>query len=154
MTKLGIIKGHPSGEYKPNDTLLRAEMGKLFALIMGLGVDELTEGQNWFEVFITALENAGVIKKGLIPPESKEARANLLAFIIKAKGINLNTLPACVAQPYNDVDIDQWYCSVVEYARENGFLSDAELSTETFSPGNEVTRSTAAGWLFRAFYSN
>ncbi|MDZ4216713.1 MAG: hypothetical protein U1C97_00145, partial [Candidatus Gracilibacteria bacterium] len=56
--------------------------------------------------------------------------------------------------PFQDVPIDEWFCPVVNYAVETGVFSSEEMGLENINPSGEVTRSTAAGWLFRSFFQS
>ena len=102
-------------------------------------------------VTIQVALNEAQITQGHIDPTTPEVRANFLALIAKAKGININNLPACQMQTYSDVPTDAWYCPLVEYAAVMGWITEVGGN---FRPNDPVTRSTAAGWLQRAFYNS
>lgn len=149
LMQLGIITGNPDGTFGPNDSLNRAATSKLIGLLLGLMPDTAQAGDQWYSALQRALAKAGMIK-GNVAPETLELRANFLALIAKAKGINNNTLPACTIQTFDDVPTNEWYCSVIEYARSAGWIRE---SSGNFDPSGVVTRSWAVGVLKRAFFS-
>jgi hypothetical protein len=147
FTLKGIVQGNPNGNFDPQAALNRAATSKLIALLIGLQADKEKAGDDWFSALQRALVNAGIIK-GSVSAETIELRANFLALVAKAQGININTLPACEKETFTDVPKDVWFCPLVEYAKENGWLR--ETSGE-FAPDAVVTRSWAVGVLDRAF---
>ncbi len=147
LMEMGIINGHPDGTFKPNDPLKRAHTAKIIGLRLGLTAADAQEGDQWYSAILRALTNAGIIK-GNISPEAFELRANFLALIAKAQGININSLEACTDKPFDDVEIDTWYCPLVQHAKNNGWILETEGN---FNPSDVVTRGAAAGWVNRGF---
>jgi hypothetical protein len=147
LMELGIIKGHPDGTFKPNNALKRSETSKLIGLVLGLKADDTKDGDEWYSAILRALANAKIIK-GTVSPEAFEQRANFLALVAKAKGINVGTLPVCTVQTFTDVATDTWYCPIVQYALKQEWIR--ETSGE-FKPSDLVTRGWAAGVIDRAF---
>lgn len=145
LQERGIIQGHPNGTFRGTDTLIRAETSKIIAKLAGLEPEETSADEKWYVGYNNALKKAGIIQ-GHIDPITPENRANYLALIAKAKGINISKIPRGMKY-FVDLDEDSWYFNLVSYAVVKGWLSERGGN---FQPSALVDRSTAAGWASRA----
>ena len=145
LQERGIIKGHPDGNFRGNETLIRAETSKIVAKLAGINPVETSTEDKWYVGYDKALQRTGVVQ-GTIDPTTPENRANYLALIAKAKGLNIYKLPQGIKY-FTDIPDDAWYNNLVSYAVAHGWIKE---TSGVFNPGQYIDRSTAAGWASRA----
>lgn len=126
--------GSSSGSVKPTVEKDEVEtpvapIEKVFSDIVG----------HWSEEYVIRCRKLGIVNgktDTTFEPEGNVTRAEILAMLLRAKGINTAEYKGAFA----DVDQKDWYAGYVQYALDNGIISQAEL----FRPNDNVKRSEAA----------
>lgn len=145
-----IIKGFPSGEFKPRSSLTRAEASKMISEIRNLPLATSQapfkdiKKNEWYTNAIDALYEAGHIKgydQHTFKPNNTISRAEFSQMIMQAYDIEEATN---VDLPFKDVKKGAWYESAVKTLYNNGLISG--INKTTFAPNDQITRGDAA-WL-------
>ena len=128
------FSGSSSGSKKPENEAEKEEKPstpdyKVFADTVG----------HWSEDYIARCKELGVVNgktETTFEPNGNVTRAEILAMLLRAKGIDI---PEYIGG-FLDVSADEWYSGYVQYAVDNGIISEAEL----FRPNDNVKRCEAA----------
>jgi len=92
---------------------------------------------HWAEKNILSLEKAGIVSSdSKYRPDDSISRAELIALVIRSKGIEL----VQYADSYNDITSADWYAVYVQTALNEGIVS----KDDTFRPNDEISREEAA----------
>lgn len=146
LSNRGVLKGYPDGNYHPERELSKADAVKIIAMTSGIEPDNSWENDLWYEPFARALHYAYIITS-LKNPTDKVTKTELLKLIAAAQGINPRNLKNSTAF-FSDVRPENPSFALISYAVSTGWLTTTK---DTFNPNEKVTRSTAAGWIYRAF---
>lgn len=128
------FSGSSSGSKKPENEAEKEEKPstpdyKVFADTVG----------HWSEDYIARCKELGVVNgktETTFEPNGNVTRAEILAMLLRAKGIDMPEYNGGFA----DVSADAWYAGYVQYAVDNGIISKAEH----FRPNDNVKRCEAA----------
>ncbi|MCG0239405.1 MAG: S-layer homology domain-containing protein [Firmicutes bacterium] len=100
LVRFGIVKGDPSGDYRLNDPITRAEMVTVLvrargdedkaALLQGAQPFSDVAGNAWYSGYIAYAKNAGIANgypDGTFKPDAKVTYAEAVAFLVKFLGL-------------------------------------------------------------------
>ncbi|KKP37456.1 MAG: hypothetical protein UR28_C0030G0013 [Candidatus Peregrinibacteria bacterium GW2011_GWF2_33_10] len=93
----GIVKGYDDNTFKPASTVNLAEALKMIILTFDVSVSVPTEGQEWYQPYLTAAFDRNLIElqaDGLSHPEKTLSRGELFEIIYRAMYIRENHLSA------------------------------------------------------------
>lgn len=150
-TALGIFKGYPDGEFKPNNYLTRAQATSLIVRALGLHTDEGTPFNDIFEYADeTQAEIAAAYKYGIVKgsnnnfnPSAKVTRAQIALMIQRAYEYKTgNIYSASKEAPFSDFGKYD-----IETVNAISMLFDFEIASGfegKFMPNNPITRAQAA----------
>jgi hypothetical protein len=120
----------------------------IFSLILPFQVKGFKDtAGHWAEGYIKTLQDhcalSGYVDQqgnnlDLYKPNQNLTRAELVKMLVQCGQIEVST-PS--QKPFSDVPVNEWYSSVVTYAKNAGWVSG--FSDNTFRPHNPVTREEA-----------
>jgi len=142
----GVVEGN-DGDYRPNDSVVRAEAVKV--ILIGLGFEQVScdstlfpdvAASNWFCGIVTKAYVAGFVQgdQGFFYPGRTLNRAEAVIILLKSKGI---TPPEISEDPFPDVAFDSWYGPYAYKAKKLGYI---EGINGNFEPFQEITRAELA----------
>ena len=149
LYEMGIVSGDNQKRANLDNRITRAETSKLALLVSGkeiktglaLDVKDSSEVPDWAKDFMATAISEGVFsgyEDGTIKPKNNITRAEMVAVIIKALGIEVAAEPALA---FADNDSISWAAPYVAKAVELGFVNGYE--DNTFLPANYITRAEA-----------
>ena len=139
----GIISGYPDGSFKPDNTLNRAELMKI--VILGGKFDpDATVYKNcfpdvheeWFAKYICFAKDKNWIEgypDGTFKPGNPVIKAEAIKMML---GVFYVVIQDATANPFIDVNKDEWYGNYINTAKNWGILEETDL----YNPGAEITR--------------
>lgn len=152
LYNLGILAGYTDGNFKPENTINRAE----FLAILSNAVEADFAGKKlencftdvkteWFAAFACYAKEAGWVKgyaDGSFKPGQNVAKAEAVKIIFSA-----TEYPLCkevTTAPYNDVEVSSWMAPYACAAKEAGIVSGKTL----YMPFYEITRGDTAQLIY------
>jgi hypothetical protein len=153
LMKKNAISGYGSGEFKPGNPVTRAEFAKMVVLaldVKSIALDGIKASSNvdysdtkghWAEKYIKTAILSGTLKgyaDGTIKPDAKITRAEAVAMVCRAKGIDAKAS----AQDFKDVAKDFWAFDDIEALSGLGTISG--YGDGTFRPSSFMTRAESA----------
>jgi hypothetical protein len=135
-----------SGYFTPEGLVTRADMIKLVSIGLGQTTEHADRGR-WYVSWLKFLLKEKIVQRE-VSPERFEPRADILALILKAMGIDIEALPKCISQPYMDIPADAWFCPVIVKSQELGLIPRGGF---WFNPFDLAKRNWTAGVIYRAF---
>ena len=119
-----VVEGDPDGNFRPEDSLTRAEFS---AIVKRAAGDKLTDKEeekdfndtegHWAEGIIDDLSKAEVVKgyeDGSFKPENKVTRAEAVAMVLRSLGRSIDPdIAQKVENPFSDVKEGAWYLNDV-----------------------------------------
>lgn len=119
-----VVEGDPDGNFRPEDSLTRAEFS---AIVKRAAGDKLTDKEeekdfndtegHWAEGIIDDLSKAEVVKgyeDGSFKPENKVTRAEAVAMVLRSLGRSIDPdIAQKVENPFSDVKDGAWYLNDV-----------------------------------------
>ncbi|MDP2642317.1 MAG: S-layer homology domain-containing protein [Candidatus Peregrinibacteria bacterium] len=152
LYNFGILTGYSDGNFKPDNTINRAE----FLVILSNAVDADFAGKKlencfsdvkteWFAAFVCYAKEAGWVNgyaDGTFKPGQSVAKAEAVKIIFAA-----TNYPLCAdikVDPYIDVPADSWMAPYACAAKEGNIVSGKTLYTPFYS----VTRGDSAQLIY------
>lgn len=153
---LGIIKGYPDGNFKPEGNITRAELSALLARtkvtessiptpIMKLFSD--LPLSHWAAKYINLSAKLGVVKgypDGTFRPQANITRAEGLAMIARFGEVKEGSY----GQEFTDVARNYWAAPIIAGAYKAGMLQ--HFAGQPFEPNKKLTRAEAVEMLYRS----
>jgi len=140
----GIVSGYDGGDFRPGDTINRAELVKIVTAAvdadfggMALGDCFNDVSDEWFAVFVCYSKDNDWVsgyEDTSYKPSQTITKAEALKIVFEAF-----SYPVCdpvVTQPYADVELTAWYAPYACAAKADGIIPRAGL----FNAANEITR--------------
>lgn len=155
LAERGIIQGHPDGEFKPENSINRAELTKIAVLSSAPDVD-LTPYKNcfpdvreeWFAKYVCYAKEQGWVQGYLTAdgdsffrPAQTINKAELLKVLFLSLGVEVET--DITEDPFEDVSKESWYAGYALEAKKRGL----ETGTMLY-PYLEMNRATAAEYFY------
>ena len=151
-----VFEGDPDGNFRPFDTINRAEVLAvvLRAFILpvynadgtNLGWTDV-DVKGWYMSFLRSAKILGLLEgdagKTTVRPNDKVSRVEFLKFAYKSKK---TPVTACSINPYGDVLLGEWYTNYACQAKKDGLF---DVLAGYFLPGEAVTRGKVAEALYR-----
>ncbi|MFH1576465.1 MAG: S-layer homology domain-containing protein [Candidatus Margulisiibacteriota bacterium] len=153
---LGIIKGYPDGQFKPNGNITRAELSTLLIRTKMGGDDKVPAPSgkifkdvalnHWAAKYVNLASKLGIVKgypDGSFKPSANVTRAEGLAMIARFGEVKEQPY----ANEFNDVTAKSWAAPIIAGASQAGILEF--LKGQPFSPTKKLTRAEAVEMLYR-----
>jgi len=155
---LGIIKGYPDGNFKPEGNITRAESAALL-IRTKVGGDELVptaEGvvfkdvslRHWAIKYVNLAAKEGIVKgypDGTFRPSGNITRAEGLAMIARFGEVKER---AYLGTEFRDVAARHWAAPIIAGAYQEGML--VHFKDQPFEPNKKLTRAEAVELLYRS----
>lgn len=159
MAKLGIATGDESGEYRPDDTITRAEFAALTVRAMGLDKTPYENSffdvvdDDWYSGYVQTCRSNDLMNgyDGLFNPYRNISREEIAKVVVSA----YNSKSGSSAEKgralyFNDIDnISYWAYDYIAEAQELGFVTGT--ADDMFMPKSSATRAEAAVMLRRMY---
>ena len=155
----GIFVGTECGEslFCPDEPALRKTIAVWLVRALEDDNPQLLEASRFDDVdakgfwakYIERLAELGITNgcgKGRFCPEGQISRAHLAVFLTRAYDL----LEVAAGPGFADVDQDAWYLSAVHAVSAAGLIDRCQSETESFCPGEPVTRVELAVAIARA----
>lgn len=155
----GIVKGYPNGEFRPDDSITRAELAVLLHQMLKSGwlsagtgnasvqdAPDQADIPSWAAESVSALRKAGALQgddRGYVLPKNPTTRAE--AFVLIARLAGWETSSGSTAF-HDDAIIPKWAKPYIKAAEQKGF---AMGSGGFFNPSGKLTRAEAVMLLMR-----
>jgi hypothetical protein len=157
LTEEGVFSGYSNGSFKPNDTINRAELLKIFVEGRGLDPDENQYkncfpdvSQEWFAQYVCYAKAQGWVtgySDGTYRPSNPVNKVEALKILFQVYEAGVQDGGVSTALSYSDLSQSAWYAQYVVKASELGILEETPGST--FSPSSSRTRGEMAEELYR-----
>jgi hypothetical protein len=162
----GAINGYPDGNFRPSNTVTRAEFSKIMTVAAGLEPKKVTTTSfvdvpitHWCSPFLEAskafMTGYKVGDYYYFKPDNAALREDIAVAVVKLKGYDTRLADLSMLKAmFTDYDsISEALRPYVAIAVENGIVSG--YPDETFRAQATITRAEAAAMLWRAFqYGN
>ena len=155
---LGIIKGYPNGNFKPEGNITRAELSTLL-IRTKMGKDELVPVassevfrdvplKHWAAKYINLAAGSKIVTgypDKSFKPQANISRAEGLAMIARFGGVKELTL---TGKEFTDMNAKHWAAPIIAGAYKEGML--IFLKGKPFEANRSLTRSEAVEMLYRS----
>lgn len=168
LKKTGVINGYPNGTFGADKKVTRAEFSQMIVkAFQGAGYSFTTyttapfadvAEEMWYYYPIEQAYNAGFIAGAydaegrlLFRPNEPITRAEGLMILNRASSTlskQLESTTCTNAEPFNDVNRDDWYCSAVTNGKN--FNVTSGRTVKQFAPDAHLSRAEAAVMIRRA----
>lgn len=150
-----VIEGYPEGDYRPENTVNRAELLKI--LIEGSGYEASEPTINcfpdvptglWFSKYVCFAKDRGWVEgypDGYFRPDLTVNKAEALKMMGEVQGWTFEDVSG---SKFQDADYDSWYASYLQYAEVKGILPEIEEGN-ILDPAAGMTRARIAENIFR-----
>lgn len=153
MTAKGIINGYSDGTFKPEQSVTRAEMAKMIAVLLGLSADgksifeDVADGE-WFSGYVTAVAQSGIVKGsgGRFMPSEYITRQDTAVMIARALEFNGKTVAADTPRFADNNLIADYATPYVGVLANMGVVNGSDGK---FMPLSNITRAETAALLDR-----
>jgi len=173
MVSTGVVKGDPSGDFRPDGNLNRAEAAAMLYRVLGLS-EPATPVESpfsdvafdeWYAGYIAYLKDLKIVggnPDGSYKPANDINRAEFLKMAMatyyyvvdatkKAEIDGLET--GAMTTAYQDLNATDWFASKVTAATELGFVGGKDCTGgKCFDAGADITRAEATKILHGMFY--
>lgn len=158
MATLGVMKGYSDGQFRPDDTVTRAELSSMLVNLKSLEVNDATSDpypdvkmDYWAAKYIKAVSVLDLMSNypdGTFKPEKKVTR--LEGAVIFSR-LTEAAEPAVLAKdPFVDIPKNHWAAKQVAAAQSYGLLD--YLIGKKFEPDKELSRAEVAEILSKTSY--
>lgn len=163
LASRGILSGYGNGDFRPDQSMTRAELVKVAVRAMELPVPievdardlefaDITD-EDWFLPYVYAAVQEGLVEGRIrFRPHDLVNRAEALKILLLASGANLDQIPSGFVLPFADVARDAWYRPHVKYAYflgvVGGYLDDG---MRYFEGGENITRAEVSKLVTELF---
>ncbi len=152
LVKQGVINGYPTGEFRPNHSITRAEFATILVKTFDLNMirgDKFTDTKNhWANDYIITAEANGIIKgynDKSFGPNDLLTREQMAVMIARATEITGNK----ASLSFTDTDkIAPWAKDAVEAAVSTEIITG--YPNQTFKPKRNATRAEAVTVVIKA----
>jgi hypothetical protein len=150
----GIINGYSGNQFKPENTINRAEITKI--LVIGSGATPTLEmykncfpdvKEQWFAPYVCYAKERKLLKgydDGLFKPAKEITKSEYFKILMNALGYGSSA--SVSTDPFGDVKKTSWYAGFVDRAKGLGIISATE---RFFSPDSLMKRGTSVEYLYR-----
>lgn len=152
----GIINGFSDGTFRPDQEINRAEALKIILLGSGIEGEISTEKpfldveiSDWFAEYVQKAKELGIVNgnaDGTFAPNRNLNLSEALKIILKTNNINTDQI-AISANPYQDIDQNEWYAPYFQYAQDANLLDQS--ADENVYPAKDITRGELAEIMYR-----
>ncbi|MBU2529737.1 MAG: S-layer homology domain-containing protein, partial [Elusimicrobia bacterium] len=151
IATLGVIKGYPDGNFKPEGNITRAEMATLLSRATGSkGVQRTSKFKDvknhWAEKFINVAVDKGWVNGypgNIFKPQANITRAEGIAMIARFAEIKKKPY----TNEFYDLASNHWVADLVAGAQAEGFLK--YLEGKPFESSKKLTRAEVAEILYQ-----
>lgn len=164
----GVVSGYPDGTFRANTTINRAEALKMVMIAAGLTTAEATaetsgteaeqqrfpdvHTSDWFYHYVLKAVDLAIVEgyeDGLFKPANNINVAESLKIIFLSFKVDTGVAPS--QKIYPDVQIDDWYATYANYAREKQFIWPADDGR--LNAGRDISRGDFAQIIYRLMFT-
>lgn len=159
LVELGVLKGYSNTEFRPYNSITRAEFCTVIAKLLGISEDmsgcefaDLNSSQ-WYYGYVNALYKRGIVRgtdTTTFGPDSLILRSDAAVILCRALGIAENTELAVSDNLFGDDESIADYAKNAVYALKSlGIVSGDEQNR--FCPDNSILRAETAKLVWNAY---
>ncbi len=114
---------------------------------------------SWYTRPVMKLWKEGIIqgygngKSGVFSPHNSTLRAELVAATVRAKELG-NTPAPLTVNPFVDVNINDWFATYVQYAKDTGLVQGCDPDNNLFCPVDPISRAAGTKVVVAAFLND
>lgn len=161
MASKQIVDGYPNGDFRPNDSITRAQFIKLIIKVLGLDLIEYSGEFNdvsknkWYADYVATAKKAGFVEgyeDGTFKPDKQISRlemAVLLSRVVKDVSLNEGETKVILEKFKDNEYIHNWGRDDVAKVVKIGLM--VGLEPDKFVPNATTTRAEAATVMYRLF---
>jgi hypothetical protein len=152
LMEAGVVKGDAdTGDFRPGDSINRAEASVMLSAILELDVDNApaadfpdVDQDAWYAKYVNAVATEGIVvgdEEGNFNWDSSLTRAEFAQMVFKAYGLEATTAEL----PFEDLVEDAWYTDAIATLYANDII--AGQTETTFGPNESIRRVDTARLL-------
>ncbi|MBM7577876.1 S-layer homology domain-containing protein [Jeotgalibacillus terrae] len=156
MTEREVIKGYENKEFRPYQSVTRAQAAKMLTLTLDLDIHNVPDPgfndiskDDWYYPYISALVDAGIIsgyeEDQTYRPYETLTRAQMTKILSIGFGFKETSL---LDNPFKDVNADSWYSPYLTELIKHKITTGK--TSELFAPLSAVTRGQMAAFIHRS----
>lgn len=161
MLRAGVVKGNPSGLFRPDDSVNRAELLTMLYRAIGKSPRAVSscpfsdvQQDAWYALVVcdAVLRDTAYVSgypDGTFRPERSVTRAEALSMILKVMTVAAPDVTMDDVNLYklSDVPANSWFARLVVSAYRNEILPQQTISGMSFRPALPLTRGEAAALI-------
>jgi hypothetical protein len=166
LSRAGIVKGNPDGNFYPDRNVNRAEFLKLLYLatnrvpkaVYGKCFSDIETG-SWYELYIcdAASKDNGFVSgypDGKFRPSNPVSRTEALKMLFTVLKIQATDITPADKDIIKFVDISTaaWYSKYISAAYKMGILPITGFTSAKFEPEKALTRGEASAYIFQGLH--
>ena len=162
LNQKNIIGGYPDGNFKPNNSITRAEFSAVLAKALGLNVMPVTASSfsdvpssYWATPAIQTVKQAGMINgypDGTFGPMRPITRAEAIAVVVNAAKVPMpdDAQTDQILAAYGDrAQVPQWAKRGVAASIQSGLYASSPMSMYRIAPLQPATRADVSAMLYK-----
>ncbi|HWO75581.1 MAG TPA: S-layer homology domain-containing protein [Bacillus sp. (in: firmicutes)] len=151
LSELGVIKGYPTGEFRPNNQVTRAQAALMITRALGLNTannpapafKDVPKNHQAYEA-ISALVAEGIYPNGQqFNPNAPLKRDDMARMLV-----NAYELKGATGKAFSDVPSKHWAYNYISALAANKITTG--YNDNTFKPNNPITRAQFSSFMARA----
>ncbi len=159
MKDTGVVEGYGDGTFRPEDSLTRAEFLKITLWANGIEVSEAVEAPfddvpigEWYTDLVAYSSDSGYIDgypDGTFKPNQEINKVESLKILGEVVEWDLGSVDVEeVENPYEDVNLEEWYGGYLAYAIDKNILDDEGAY---LGSAEDMTRGQMTEYVYRDF---
>lgn len=161
LVSIGTLEGYDDGDFKPDQTINRAELMKVLVSGQGIEPDEneykdcFTDvSTDWYAKYVCYAKEQGWVSgydDGTFKPAQVVNKVEAAKMIVGAYTLDpdYSTSIECLCDTFTDVSSSDWFATYLEALFRAGIVTEDEEGS-TYEGANEMTRGTVAEYIFRS----
>lgn len=155
LVKKGVLQGYSDGTFKPDQTVNRAELLKIFIEGQNITPNETTYKNcfpdvksDWYAKYVCYAKEKGWVQgysDGTFKPEQTVNKVEAIKMLIESYKLTKISGTAST-ELYADTDINEWYGKYILIAKEKALLEETGID---FHPADGMKRASIAENLYR-----
>ena len=161
LVSIGTLEGYDDGDFKPNQTINRAELMKVLVSGQGIEPDESTYkncftdvATDWYAKYVCYAKEQGWVSgydDGTFKPAQTVNKVEAAKMIVNAYDLDpeYSTSIECLCGTFSDVSESDWFSTYLEALFRAGIITEAEEGS-SYGGADEMTRGSVAEYIFRS----
>ncbi|WP_051263196.1 S-layer homology domain-containing protein [Tuberibacillus calidus] len=151
----GLINGYSNGQFKPDQTITRAEMAKIVVTALDLPLSSASfidvPKTHWANKYIGAAAKVNIVtgySNGTFRPNQSISRAEVAAILVRAFHLTTNNI-AFPSYHFTDIDRSNWAFPFILNLVVNNITNG--YTNHTYKPEASISRAEVVTFIARIF---